>query len=77
MTSTNSTRSYDQIMNRIVTIALSITMIFLAESLYFGNQALAALSNVSENCPMFSVKYGCDLSGWLHLILDGLIAAFL
>ena len=77
MTSTNSTRSYDQIMNRIVTIALSITIIFLAESLYFGNQALAASSNAKDDCPEFSIKYGCDLSGWLHLIFDGLIAAFL
>ena len=77
ITSINSTRSYDQITTRIVTIVLSIMMIFLVESLYFGNQALAALSNVSDNCPVFSIKYGCDLSSWLHLIIDGLMAAFL
>ena len=77
MTSTNSTRSYDQIMNRIVTIVLSITMIFLAESLYFGNQALASSSNTNNDCPIFSIKYGCDLSAWFHLIIDGSIAAFL
>jgi hypothetical protein len=77
MTSINSTRSYDQIMNRIVTIVLSITMIFLAESLYFGNQALASSSNTNNDCPIFSIKYGCDLSAWFHLIIDGSIAAFL
>ena len=77
MTSINSTRSYDQITNRIVTIVLSIIMIFLVESLYFGNQALAAISNANDDCPVFSIKYGCDLSGWLHLIIDGIIAAFL
>jgi hypothetical protein len=77
MTSTNSTQSYYEIANRIVTIALSITIIFLAEPLYFGNQALAASSNAKDDCPEFSIKYGCDLSGWLHLIIDGLIAAFL
>jgi hypothetical protein len=52
-------------------------MIFLVESLYFGNQALAASSNANGDCPVFSIKYGCDLSGWLHLIIDGIIAAFL
>ena len=77
MTSSSSTQSYYEIANRIVTIALSITIIFLAESLYFGNQALAASSNAKDDCPVFSIKYGCDLSGWLHLIIDGLIAAFL
>jgi hypothetical protein len=64
-------------MNRTVTIALSITMIFLAESLYFGNQTLAASSNANNDCPIFSIKYGCDLSAWFHLIIDGSIAAFL
>jgi hypothetical protein len=77
MTSSSSTQSYYEIANRIVTIAISITIIFLAESLYFGNQALAASSNAKDDCPVFSIKYGCDLSGWLHLIIDGLIAAFL
>src|SRR5919112_1974188 len=77
MTSSSSTQSYYEIANRIVTIALSITIIFLAESLYFGNQALAASSNSKDDCPVFSIKNGCDLSGWLHLIIDGLIAAFL
>lgn len=77
ITSINSTRSYDQITTRIVTIVLSIIMIFLVESLYFGNQALAASSNANDDCPVFSIKYGCDLSSWLHLIIDGLMAAFL
>jgi hypothetical protein len=49
MNSTNSTRSYDQIMNRIVVSVLSIAMIFLAESLYFGNQALASSSNTNND----------------------------
>jgi hypothetical protein len=52
-------------------------MIFLVESLYFDNQALAASSNANDDCPVFSIKYGCDLSSWLHLIIDGLMAAFL
>jgi hypothetical protein len=56
---------------------LSIAMIFLAESLYFGNQALATSSNTNDDCPVFSIKYGCDLSSWFHLIIDGSIAAFL
>jgi len=77
MNSTNSTRSYDQIMNRIVVCVLSIVMIFLAESLYFGSQALAASSNTNNDCPVFSIKYGCDLSSWFHLIIDGSVAAFL
>jgi hypothetical protein len=74
---TNSTRSYDQIMNSIVMIVLSTTMVFLVQSLYFGNQTLAASSNANNDCPVFSIKYGCDLSAWFHLIIDGLIAAFL
>lgn len=78
MNSTNSTRSYDQIMNRIMVVSvLSIAMVFLAESLYFGNQALASSSNTNNDCPVFSIKYGCDLSSWFHLIIDGSIAAFL
>lgn len=79
MTSTtNSTRSYGQIMNRVVVIVLrSITMVFLVQSVYFGNQALASSSNANNECPIFSIKYGCDLSAWFHLIIDGLIAAFL
>lgn len=78
MTSTtNSTRSYDQIMNRIVVIVSTITMVFLVQSLYFGNQALTASSNANNDCPIFSIKYGCDLSAWFHLIIDGSIAAFL
>jgi hypothetical protein len=64
-------------MNSIVMIVVSITMIFLAESLYFGNQALATSSNTNNDCPVFSIKYGCDLSSWFHLIIDGSIAAFL
>jgi hypothetical protein len=64
-------------MNRTAMIALSITAIFVVESLYFSNQALAASSNASNDCPIFSIKYGCDLSAWSHLIIDGLIAAFL
>ncbi|MGA9841600.1 MAG: hypothetical protein WBP64_07575 [Nitrososphaeraceae archaeon] len=79
MTSTtNSTRSSGQIMNRVVVIVLrSITMVFLVQSVYFGNQALASSSNTNNECPIFSIKYGCDLSAWFHLIIDGLIAAFL
>ena len=53
MTSSSSTQSYYEIANRIVTIAISITIIFLAESLYFGNQALAASSNAKDDCPVF------------------------
>jgi hypothetical protein len=72
-----SNRSYDQIMNRIIGIVLGITMVFLAQSLYFGNQVVAASSNANDDCPLFSIKYGCDLSAWFHLIIDGAIAAFL
>jgi hypothetical protein len=64
-------------MNSIVMIVLSITMVLFVQSLYFGNQTLAASSNANNDCPVFSIKYGCDLSSWFHLIIDGLIAAFL
>ena len=64
-------------MNRIIGIVLSIAMVFLAQSLYFGNQVVAASSNANDDCPIFSIKYGCDLSAWSHLIIDGAIAAFL
>ena len=52
-------------------------MVFLVQSLYFASQALATSSNANNDCPIFSIKYGCDLSAWSHLIIDGLIAAFL
>lgn len=58
-------------------IVLVITMVFLVQSLYYVNQPLAASSNVNSDCPLFTIKYGCDLSAWFHLIIDGLIAAFL
>jgi hypothetical protein len=58
-------------------IVLSIAMVFLVQSLYFASQALATSSNANNDCPIFSIKYGCDLSAWSHLIIDGLIAAFL
>lgn len=74
---TNSTRSYNQILSGIIVIVLSIAMVFLVQSLYFASQALATSSNANNDCPIFSIKYGCDLSAWSHLIIDGLIAAFL
>lgn len=58
-------------------IVLCIIMVFLAQSLYFGNQVVAASSTANDDCPIFSIKYGCDLSAWFHLIIDGAIAAFL
>ena len=44
--------------------------------LHLADQAWAS-GSVDNNCPVFSIKEGCDLSSWIHLIMDACIGAFL
>jgi len=57
-------------------IILSGISILFTIYLYLIDQAWA-IGSVDNNCPVFSIKEGCDLSSWIHLIMDALIGAFL
>jgi len=57
-------------------IIISGVSILFTINLYLIDQAWA-LGSVDNNCPVFSIKEGCDLSSWIRLIMDALIGAFL
>lgn len=59
---------------KIVFLGISVSILFSYPHLI--DQAWA-LGSVDNNCPIFSIKVGCDLSSWIHLIMDALIGAFL
>lgn len=52
-----------------------IVFVVFVTSAFFVHTAFAT---VSEGCGLFEIRAGCDISGWLHIILgDILIGAFL
>ena len=61
---------------RIFTSGIGISIFFI---IYLQpiDQAWALGSANDNNCPIFSIKEGCDLSSWIHLIMDASIGAFL
>lgn len=56
-------------------IPIILAVVFVFDTLFVG---LSFASSMPEECDMFSISLGCDLSGWLHLILGDIgIAASL
>jgi phosphotransferase system glucose/maltose/N-acetylglucosamine-specific IIC component len=58
---------------KIIVSGISILVLIY---LHLAAQAWAS-GSVDNNCPVFSIKEGCDLSSWIHLIMDVCIGAFL
>ena len=59
----------------IILVFFSVVVLFsFTSNIVYG-------AGVSEGCGIFDIKSGCDLSGWMHLIIDvtatGLLALFL
>jgi hypothetical protein len=59
----------------IIVSGLIISILFIIY-LNLIDQAWAS-GSFDNNCPVFSIKEGCDLSSWIHLIMDASIGAFL
>jgi hypothetical protein len=60
---------------KIIIPGISISILFVI-CLSFIDKAWA-LGSIDNNCPVFSIKEGCDLSSWVHLIMYASIGAFL
>ena len=58
-----------------------ILMFFSVVVLFSFTSNIVYGAGVSEGCGIFDIKYACDLSGWMHLVIDvaatGLLALFL
>ena len=59
----------------IILVFFSVVVLFsFTSNIVYG-------AGVSEGCGIFDIKSGCDLSGWMHLVIDvaatGLLALFL
>ena len=59
----------------IILVFFSVVILFsFTSNIVYG-------SGVSEGCGIFDIRSGCDLSGWMHLVIDvtatGLLALFL
>ena len=58
-----------------------ILMFFSVVVLFSFTSNIVYGAGVSEGCGIFDIKSGCDLSGWMHLVIDvaatGLLALFL
>ena len=62
-------------------VRITILVFFSAFVLISYTSNIVYGAGVSEGCGVFDIKPGCDLSGWLHLVIDssqaGALALFL
>jgi hypothetical protein len=66
---------YGQNFRIIILVFFSVVVLFsFTSNIVYG-------SGVSEGCGIFDIRTDCDLSGWMHLVIDvtatGLLALFL